>query len=110
MALNSWQFFLLAVTAVLVIPMARGWLRAAVFLGLNLIFVWSYWGGAALPIGLAFCFAGYVSARLAQRYGMGVLVTSLVVLTVLFVYLRGYSLGGAEAPAAPTVIRMWSAV
>ncbi len=102
MALNSWQFFLLAVTAVLVIPIARGWLRTAVFLGVNLIFVWSYWGPSAMPIGLAFCLAGYVSARLAQRYGMGVLVTSLVVLTALFVYLRGYSLGGAAAPAAPT--------
>ncbi len=58
MALSSWQFFLLALTAVLVIPIARGRLRAGTSLGLYLLFVWSCWGALALPVGLAFCLAG----------------------------------------------------
>jgi D-alanyl-lipoteichoic acid acyltransferase DltB (MBOAT superfamily) len=102
MPLNSWEFLVLAGCAVLVLPMTRGWLRTAIFLALNLTFVWSYWGVHAMPVGLAFCLAGYAAARLVHGRGTGVLVASLVVLTTAFAYLRGYTLGGAAAPSGST--------
>ena len=55
-----------------------------------------------MPVGLAFCLAGYGCARLVQGRGTGVLIASLVVLTTAFVFLRGYTLGGVLAPARPT--------
>ena len=99
MALNSWQFLLLATCAILLVPVARGWLRTAVFLAINLTFIWTYWGVAAMPVGLTFCLAGYAGARLVRERGTPWLVASLVVLTTAFVYLRGYTIGGPSAPA-----------
>lgn len=103
MALNSWQFLLLASCAIVVLPVARGWMRTGAFLGLNLIYAWSYWGVAAGPIGVAFCLAGYGCARWVQGRGTRPLVISLVLLTALFVYLRGYTFGGlSTAPVSST--------
>ncbi|HYN08782.1 MAG TPA: MBOAT family O-acyltransferase [Vicinamibacterales bacterium] len=102
MPLNSWEFLGLAACAVVAVPMTRGWLRTAIFLALNLAFVWSYWGPAAMPVGLAFCLAGYAAARFVRGRGTGVLVASLVILTAAFAYLRGYTLGGPSAPAGST--------
>ncbi len=104
MALNSWQFIVLATCGVLLIPVVKGPLRTALFLALNFIFVWSYWGAAAMPVGLAFCLAGFAAATFVRGRGTAALVTSLVVLTAAFVYLRGYTLGGASAPAHPTSV------
>jgi D-alanyl-lipoteichoic acid acyltransferase DltB (MBOAT superfamily) len=101
MALNSWNFLILATSAVLFVPAAKGTFRTALFLTLNLVFVWSYWGAAAMPVGLAFCLAGYASARVVRGRSPAVLISCLIVLTAAFVYLRGYTLGGASAPAQP---------
>jgi D-alanyl-lipoteichoic acid acyltransferase DltB (MBOAT superfamily) len=104
MALNSWEFAALALLAVLTVPVLSGPLRTGVFLAINLAFVWSYWGPAAMPVGLGFCLAGYAAARLVAGRSTGWLVACLVVLTAAFVYLRGYTLGGSAAPAAPTPV------
>lgn len=104
MALNTWQFFLLAICAVLVIPVARGWFRVAVFLALNGAFVWSYWGLAATPVAVGYCLTGYVCARLARGRGTGALVASLTLLTAIFVYLRGYTSGPSVAPGAAGLV------
>jgi D-alanyl-lipoteichoic acid acyltransferase DltB (MBOAT superfamily) len=101
MALNSWAFLLLATSAILLVPVARGGLRTALFLAINLTFVWTYWGVVAMPVGLAFCLAGYACARLVGGRGTAALVVSLVVLTTAFVFLRGYTIGGPSAPAEP---------
>ena len=103
MALNSWQFLLLAFCAIVGLPATRGWSRACLFLALNLIYAWSYWGGAAAPIGLAFCLAGFAGTRLVAGRSTSVLVGTLAVLTIAFIYLRGYTLGGlSDAPASST--------
>ena len=102
MALNSSAFLLLAVTAILVLPSVRGTLRTVAFLALNLVFVWSYWSVQAMPVALAFCLSGFVCARLVRGRGTGALVAGLAVLTGAFVYLRGYTLGGAAGTDAAT--------
>ena len=101
MALNSMAFFVLAACAVLLLPAARGWPRVALFLTLNFVFVWSYWGALATPVALAFCLAGYASARLVRGRGPVALVLSLLALTTAFVYLRGYTFGDAVAAGPP---------
>jgi D-alanyl-lipoteichoic acid acyltransferase DltB (MBOAT superfamily) len=98
MPLNSWQFLLLAACAVFVVPIARGSVRTVAFLAINLTFVLSYWGLAAMPIALAFCLGGFGCARLVRGRGAVALFGSLICLTALFVYLRGYTLGEATAP------------
>ncbi len=102
MALNSWQFLVLAATAVMMVPVTQGWLRTTLFLAINLAFVWSYWGAVGMPVGLAFCLAGYTCARLVQTRGTTALVASLIVLTAAFVYLRGYTMGASAAPSSTT--------
>jgi D-alanyl-lipoteichoic acid acyltransferase DltB (MBOAT superfamily) len=81
--------------------MSRGRLRTAVFLALNFVFVWSYRGAAAMPVGLAFCLAGYAAARIVSGRRPAYLVGSLAVLTASFIYLRGYTIGGSAAPDQP---------
>ena len=90
MALNSWQFLLLAATAVALLPVTRGWSRTGIFLALNLAFVSSYWGTAALPIGIGFLLLGYTAVRFVRGRGTAALVSSLTALTAVFVVLRGY--------------------
>jgi D-alanyl-lipoteichoic acid acyltransferase DltB (MBOAT superfamily) len=102
MPLNSWAFLGLAACAVVVMPLARGRLRTALFLAINLTFVWSYWGWAAMPVGLAFCLTGYAAARLVGGGGTGTFVASLVLLTAAFACLRGYTLGAPSAPRGST--------
>ncbi len=104
MALNTWQFLLLAACAAFFLPLTRGWIRTALFLALNLVFVWSYWGAAATPVAMAFCLAGYACARLVPRRSTGVFAASLVVLTGLFAYLRGYSTEFLTTGGGPTVV------
>ncbi len=101
MALNSWEFAALALAAVLIVPAVSGPVRTAVFLVINLVFVWSYWGLAATSVALAFCLAGWLAARLAAGRSAGWLAAGLVVLTAAFICLRGYTFGGGAAPAAP---------
>jgi D-alanyl-lipoteichoic acid acyltransferase DltB (MBOAT superfamily) len=91
MALNSWQFVLLAATAVALLPVTRGWIRTGIFLALNLAFVSSYWGTAALPIGVGFLLLGYAAIRFVRGRGTAALVCSLTALTAVFIVLRGYS-------------------
>jgi|RhiMethySRZTD1v2_1073278.scaffolds.fasta_scaffold25272_3 D-alanyl-lipoteichoic acid acyltransferase DltB (MBOAT superfamily) len=98
MPLNSLPFLLLAVCAVFVVPVARGWLRTTIFLAINLTFVVSYWGLGGLPVGLTFCLAGFLCARLVRGRSTAALVVSVVILTAMFIYLRGYAGGGASAP------------
>ena len=93
MALNSWEFAAVALLAIVILPSVRGWLKTGAFLALNGVFIWSYWGAAGLPIGLAFCLAGYVAARVVSGRSGAVLAASLVILTAAFLYLRGYSWG-----------------
>jgi D-alanyl-lipoteichoic acid acyltransferase DltB (MBOAT superfamily) len=103
MALNSWKFLILASTAILLVPVTRGTLRTLVFLTLNLVFVWSYWGPHATPVALAFCLSGFAGARLVRDRSTVMLVVTLALLTAAFVYLRGYTLGGPAAPrGSPT--------
>jgi membrane protein involved in D-alanine export len=104
MALNSWAFLLLAVCAVILVPVARGRMRDATFLTLNLAFAWSYWGAVAMPVALAFCALGWVCARLAARRGRWPLAASLVLLTVLFAVLRGYTFGAAAGRTNGSIV------
>ena len=76
MALNSWQFLLLAATAVALLPVTRGWSRTGIFLALNLAFVSSYWGTAALPIGIGVLLLGYTAVRFVRGRGTAALVSS----------------------------------
>ncbi len=101
MPLDSWQFFLLASVAILVVPVARGWWRIGVFLALNLTFAWTYWGLRDTPVALGLCVAGYLGARLARGRNTSVLVTCVGLLTVAFVYLRGYSFAAAVFVGPP---------
>jgi D-alanyl-lipoteichoic acid acyltransferase DltB (MBOAT superfamily) len=102
MTLNSWEFLLLATCAILLVPVTRGWLRTGLFLTINLAFIWTYWGVTAMPVGLAFCLAGYACARLVRGRGTTWLVASLLVLTTAFVFLRGYTIGSPSARADST--------
>jgi alginate O-acetyltransferase complex protein AlgI len=108
MPLNSWEFALLAVCAVFVVPIARGSLRTVVFLAINLVFVVSYWGLTALPIGLAFCLTGFACARLVRGRGTAALVGSVVLLTMAFAYLRGYAVGVTSLPGQLTPARVFA--
>lgn len=90
MALNSWQFVLLAATAVALLPVTRGWTRTAIFFGLNLAFVSTYWGASALPVGMAFLLLGYAAIKFVRGRGTAALVCSLTALTAVFAVLRGY--------------------
>jgi D-alanyl-lipoteichoic acid acyltransferase DltB (MBOAT superfamily) len=107
MALNSWPFLVLAACAILIVPASRGRFRTSSFLAINLIFVWSYWGRTAMATGLAFCVAGFAFARIARGRAGAVLAAGLAAVTVAFVWLRGYTWGGAapsgEAGAAGVV-------
>lgn len=91
---------MLAACAVLLVPIVRGWPRAALFMMLSLAFGWSYWG-AATPVAVSFCLAGYLCARLVRGRRSLVLAASLTALTAVFIYLRGYTLGGAAPPLVP---------
>ncbi len=105
MTLNSWQFLVLATSAVLVLPRLSGWPRVATALAVNLIFAWSYWGMAAMAVALGYIAAGYVCARVVRTRGGAALVLGLVALTTAFLYLRGYRLDGWTGPgAAPTLL------
>jgi D-alanyl-lipoteichoic acid acyltransferase DltB (MBOAT superfamily) len=98
MPLNSVSFVVLATSAILLLPVVSGWPRTTFFLALNLVFVWTYWGVKGMPVGLAFCLAGFACARLVRGRGGRMLFAGLAVLTVAFIYLRGYTFGGASAP------------
>ncbi len=94
MPLNSWQFVLLATTAVLFVPFVHGTLRVAAFLFLNAIFAWSLWGAGGIPVALTYCLAGYGSALVVRGRGTPWLVAVVAALTAAFVYLAGYQMGG----------------
>ena len=106
MALNSFAYLALAGSAVLLVPAARGWLRVAIFLALNLGFAWSYWGVAITPVAVSFCLAGYLCAQLARRRGPIAVAASLAGLTAAFVFLRVHPFAGATAQTVPTAARI----
>jgi D-alanyl-lipoteichoic acid acyltransferase DltB (MBOAT superfamily) len=99
-ALNHWLFFLLAACATLLVPRLEGQLRTAGFLGINAVFVWSYWGLSATPVALGLCLVGYACARFVPERGTRGLLVCLILLTGLFAYLRGYSLSGLVSTQA----------
>jgi D-alanyl-lipoteichoic acid acyltransferase DltB (MBOAT superfamily) len=91
MPLSSWSFVLLASTAIVTLPVARGAVRTALFVLLNSVFVWTYWGAAAAPQAVGFLLLGYVAARVVAGRGTAALAVALILLTALFAYLRGYA-------------------
>jgi D-alanyl-lipoteichoic acid acyltransferase DltB (MBOAT superfamily) len=104
MALNSWAFLLLAGLAVFFLPLTRGSVKAGLFLTLNVVFVTSYWPPAGIAIAVGFCTLGYLCARWVRIRGTGSLAASIMALTVLFIYIRGFratglALGSATTPA-----------
>ena len=103
MALNSWQFLALAAAAVVLLTLTRGRIRTAIFLALNLAFVWTYWGATAMPAGLAFVLLGYGALKFVDGRGTAALAGALAILTAAFVYLRGYTLGALFEPDRATV-------
>jgi alginate O-acetyltransferase complex protein AlgI len=100
-ALNSWQFLLFASAAVLIVPIFTGGARAVVFLAFNAVFIWSYWGPESLPYAVGYGLTGYLAARLVQGRGTVVLVASVALLSIAFVYMRGYQLGGQADAGGP---------
>ena len=92
MPLNSWQFLVLAVSAAVLLPTTTGVVRAVLFLLMNAVFAGSYWGLSMAPIAVAYCLTGYACARLVAGRPKGALIVAVTVLTVIFAYLRGYSL------------------
>ena len=68
--------------------MLNGWARAAAFLAVNAAFVGHYWGAAA-PFGLAYCLVGWALARVVGGRGRVALGAGVVLLTALFLWLRG---------------------
>lgn len=89
MALNSLEFLATAFAAVLLLPLLRhGW-RVAVFLAVNLVFAFSYWGPTALPLGLGYVLLGYVLAKCVRGRGSWALALSLAALAAPLIFLRG---------------------
>lgn len=89
MALNSLEFLATALAAALLLPLLRhGW-RVGLFLALNLLFAFSYWGVQALPAGLGYVLTGYALAKFVKGRGTGALVLSLAVLAAPLIFLRG---------------------
>src|SRR4051812_47098941 len=106
MALNSLAYVALAASAVLLVPAARGWLRVAIFLAVNLVFAWSYWGIAVTPVAVSYCLAGYLCAQLVRRRGPVAVAVSLAGLTAAFVLLRVHPIARIAAPTAPTAVNI----
>jgi D-alanyl-lipoteichoic acid acyltransferase DltB (MBOAT superfamily) len=98
MPLNSWQFILLSAVAIVMVPALSGGVRTALFLVVNIAFVWSYWGAEATPLAAAFILLGYLCARFGSKRGPWAMAIGVTVLTLLFVYLRGYSVAGSPQP------------
>lgn len=99
-SLLSAGFLLPALAAVLLLPPLRGAVRQLGFLALNLLFVF---GVVLEPVGAfgtaGFVVLGYLFTWLAARHGRPALVSGVVVLTLLFVWMRRYDVLAAVLPA-----------
>lgn len=98
MPLLSVQFLGFAFAAILASLLTRGALRSAVFLAASLYFAATYVPPAGLASTLLFCLAGYVSARMVLAGWRRAAWAGPALITVAFVYMRGYGVIDALLP------------
>jgi D-alanyl-lipoteichoic acid acyltransferase DltB (MBOAT superfamily) len=102
------QFIVLAISAILALMLLRGWPRWLAFFSVNVVFVASHLSPAGMLSTGIFAVAGYGLAKLAAaRQGRGTWIL-VVLLSAVFVVLRGYGFSGT-APLAGLIPTGWSA-
>ena len=90
MSLLSYPFFLLAGIAVVALAALRGLSRQAAFLVINLVFLFTLLGGVGSAGALGFILLGYACVTHVRRQHGQALPWLIVVLAVVFVYMRRY--------------------
>jgi alginate O-acetyltransferase complex protein AlgI len=89
MSLLSLEFGILALSAVVLLNAFTGPARTGAFLAINALFAASYLAPWGIASTLALVLAGFAAARLAEHHPPS-RVISIPLLTLAFVYLRGY--------------------
>jgi membrane protein involved in D-alanine export len=92
LTLLSLEFFALALAACVLLPVLRGGLRTGVFLALNVAFAASFLEPEGMLSTAAFLALGYGAALWTRGGGRGRVPAAVGLMTVAFVYLRGYDL------------------
>jgi D-alanyl-lipoteichoic acid acyltransferase DltB (MBOAT superfamily) len=91
LSLMSSPFLGLAIATALLMAGLSGFLRQAVFLAANILFVWGLLLGFKGAVStIAFCLLGYLLTLLILRQRQWGFVTSVVAFVLLFIYMRNY--------------------
>lgn len=89
-SLLSLEFLSFSAVSVVLIAMLGGAARQAVFLAINLLFVWHLLGPVGTAATLAFCVLGYGMTLAHLRWPSLRLAVSLTAFVALFAYMRNY--------------------
>jgi len=95
----SLKFLLISGSAIVLLPLLRGWMRQVAFLLINLAFVAGFLlGPKSAAVAVAFILTGYAITLLIRRWPIWGFRGGLVFYVLLFVYLRNYGILASVLP------------